>query len=62
MTDPRTFDPRDPACKSPYGAVPPGTAVHLTVRPLRAWGFSRVTLSARFESRGNETLPCSLAL
>ena len=61
MTDPRTFDPRDPSCKSPYGAVPSGTAVRFTVRPLRAWGFSRVTLSARFESRGNETLPCSLA-
>ncbi len=61
MTDPRTFDPRDPSCKSPYGAVPSGTAVRFTVRPLRAWGFSRVTLSARFESRANEIIPCSLA-
>ena len=61
MTDPRTFDPRDPACKSPYGAVPSGTAVHLTVRPLRAWGFSHVTLSARFEGQDNRTVRLDLA-
>ena len=60
MTDPRTFDPRDPACKCPYGAVPSGTAVQLTVRPLRAWGFSHVTLSARFEGENNRTVSLNL--
>ena len=49
MTDPFTFDPRAPESKSPYGAVPAGTRVRFTVRPLRARGFSRVVLSARFE-------------
>ncbi len=51
MTDPFTFDPRAPESKSPYGAVPAGTRVRFTVRPLRAQGFSRVVLSARFEGR-----------
>ena len=51
MTDPFTFDPRAPESKSPYGAVPAGTRVRFTVRPLRARGFSRVVLSARFEGR-----------
>ena len=51
MTDPFTFDPRAQESKSPYGAVPAGTRVRFTVRPLRARGFSRVVLSARFEGR-----------
>ena len=53
------FDPRDPRCKAPYGAVPAGTPVALTLRPRRAEGFSRAVLTAVFESADNrsEALP-----
>ncbi len=53
MTNPFIFDPRDPESKFPYGAVPAGTQVRFTVRPPRAGGYSRVILTARFESRDN---------
>ncbi len=33
MTDPAIFDPRDLNFKNPYGAVPSGTVVCLTLRP-----------------------------
>ena len=56
MTDPYTFDPTDPVYKTPYGAVPSGTVVTFTVRPLRSSGFSRALLSARFESDGDRTV------
>ena len=56
MIDPYTFDPTDPAYKTPYGAVPSGTVVTFTVRPLRSSGFSRALLSARFESDGDRTV------
>ncbi|MCD8004764.1 MAG: glycoside hydrolase family 13 protein [Oscillospiraceae bacterium] len=46
------FDPQDPRCKRPYGAVPSGTRVKFTLRPQRAGGFSRGVLTARFEQRG----------
>ncbi len=49
------FDPRDPRYKTPYGAVPCGTAVHLTLRPPREL-FIRAVLTARFESRDDEIL------
>ena len=45
MSEPFVFDPRCDACKTPYGAVPLGTAVSLRVRPLEAEGFTvRCTL------------------
>ena len=48
-----TFDSRDARYKRPYGAVPAGTAVELTLRPPRAAGYSRATLYARMESNNN---------
>ena len=62
MRDPFIFDPRSEFCKKPYGAVPCGTAVSYTVRPLRAEGWSRCVLVARREFSNLETeteLPCT---
>ena len=62
MRDPFVFDPRSECCKKPYGAVPCGTAVSYTVRPLRAEGWSRWVLVARREFSNLETeteLPCT---
>ena len=56
MRNPSIFDPRDLSYKSPYGAVPSGTAVRLTLRPPRSDGWSRAVLAARFEFRGDETV------
>ena len=50
------FDPRDSRYKSPYGAVPMDTQVRLTLRPRRAEGVSRCTLTARYEMDGDYTL------
>ena len=58
---PASPPPPHPLIVRPSHRPPVSPSARFTVRPLRAWGFSRVTLSARFESRGNETLPCSLA-
>ncbi|NCE63643.1 glycoside hydrolase family 13 protein [Pseudoflavonifractor sp. 524-17] len=60
MKDPQIFDPKQTAFKSPYGAVPSGTAVTFQVRPRRALGFSRAVLTARFEGRENQTVDCPL--
>ncbi len=38
------FDPRDSLCKIPYGAVPCGAKITITLRPRRAEGFSACTL------------------
>ena len=54
MCDPQTFDSRDIRYKQPYGAVPSGTAVHLTLRPPRSGGFSKGVLIAYFEHRQEE--------
>ena len=54
MCDPQTFDSRDSRYKRPYGAVPSGTRVALTLRPPRAGGFSAATLIAYFEHRDEE--------
>ena len=62
MRDPFVFDPRSEYCKKPYGAVPCGTAVSYTVRPLRAEGWSRCVLVAQREFSNLETeteLPCT---
>ena len=54
MLDTQTFDSRDPEFKQPYGAVPSGTRVRLTLRPPRSGGFSEAVLIAYFESRNEE--------
>ena len=62
MRDPFVFDPRSECCKKPYGAVPCGTAVSYTVRPLRVEGWSRCVLVAQREFSNLETeteLPCT---
>ena len=56
MTYQPTYDPRDEHYKQPYGAVSTGTVVRLTLRPPRTEGFSHATLTARFESRNNQTV------
>ncbi|MCD8188941.1 MAG: glycoside hydrolase family 13 protein [Clostridiales bacterium] len=59
MPDQTIYDSRDLRCKEPYGAVPAGTQVRFTLRPARAEGFSRATLTAYFEFDNNRmvTLP-----
>ena len=54
------YDSRDTRYKSPYGAVPAGTAVQFTLRPLREAGVSHVRLAACFESRDNQTVNLDL--
>ena len=54
--DQPVFNSRDLRCKTPYGAVAAGTEVQLTIRPLRAEGYTRANLTARFEMRDNYTL------
>ena len=53
MRDPFVFDPRSEFCKTPYGAVPCGTVVSYTVRPLRSEGWSRCVLMAQREFSGS---------
>ena len=60
MPDRAVYNSRDPRCKSPYGAVPSGTKVQLTLRPLRSEGFSRATMSARFEFRDDATVTLNM--
>ena len=60
MPDRSVYNSRDPRCKSPYGAVPSGTKVQLTLRPLRSEGFSRATMSARFEFRDDATVTLNM--
>lgn len=46
------FQPRDSRCKTPYGAVPCGTVITLTLRPLLAEDFSACTLVLTREFSG----------
>ena len=50
------YDSRDTRYKTPYGAVPAGTAVQFTLRPPRDAGISRARLVATFEFRDNQTI------
>ena len=62
MLDPFVFDSRSESCKKPYGAVPCGTAVSYTVRPLRREGWSRCVLVTQREFSGQTAeleLPCT---
>ncbi len=43
------FDSRDPRCKTPYGAVPCGTQVTLSLYPERSEALARVVLVAHGE-------------
>ena len=52
MLDPFVFDSRSESCKKPYGAVPCGTAVSYTVRPLRREGWFRCVLVTQREFSG----------
>ena len=54
------FDPRNIQHKKPAGAVPSGTRVRFALRPDRAEGFSRASLTARFEQREDETVTVEL--
>ena len=62
MLDPFVFDSRSESCKKPYGAVPCGTAVSYTVRPLRREGWSRCVLVTQRDFSGQTAeleLPCT---
>ena len=60
MSDLLVYNSKDTDYKTPYGAVASGTAVTFTLRPLRAEGFSRGTLYARFEFWDNQTVEVPL--
>ena len=51
-----TYDSRDLRYKTPFGAAASGTQVRFTLRPPRAEGYSHASLTARFESRHDETV------
>ena len=56
MNHPPIYDSRDSRYKTPYGAVPAGTVVQFTLRPPRKAAFSHARMTARFESREDETV------
>lgn len=56
MIDAQTYDSKDLRFKTPYGAVPGGTEVTFTLRPLRSEGYSRGILTARLESWDNKRI------
>ena len=56
MIDAQTYDSKDLSFKTPYGAVPGGTEVTFTLRPLRSEGYSRGILTARLESWDNKRI------
>lgn len=56
MLDLQTYNSRDPRFKSPFGAVPSGTAVTFTLRPLRSKGYSLATLIARLEQEDDREI------
>lgn len=52
MSEPFVFDSRCPSCKTPFGAVPCGTAVTYHTRPLAREGFTHCSLVCRTEFAG----------
>ena len=60
MSDPLVYDSRSVRFKSPYGAVPSGTQVTFTLRPLRSEGYSRGKLTARLEQWDNQIITVEL--
>ena len=61
MLDAQTYDSKDLRFKTPYGAVPGGTEVTFTLRPLRAEGYSRGVLTARLEAWDNRRIEVPMA-
>ena len=59
MSDRFVFDPRDSRYKTPFGAVPCGTCVRFTLRPLAGEGFVACTLLACCEFADQE-VTCEL--
>ncbi len=59
MIDPSIFHPRDPRCKTPFGAVAAGDTVTLRLYPPRSLGFLHAYATFRFEQWDNqvETYP-----
>ncbi|MBQ7485749.1 MAG: alpha-glucosidase C-terminal domain-containing protein [Oscillospiraceae bacterium] len=58
MYDRYVFNPRDERCKAPFGAVPCGTEVSFTLRPLAREGFCACTLLVEQDFSGkNEEIP-----
>lgn len=56
------FDPRDPHCKSPFGAVPCGTRVQLCLRPEAGAAVTRCELLVHAEFADHwETIPLEAA-
>ena len=56
MIDSHTFNSRSPLCKTPYGAVPSGERVSVTLRPERSAAYVRAVLTARLEGADNRRL------
>lgn len=48
------FDSRDLRYKTPYGAVPSGTAVQLALRPKRSMCFTKASMVAEYESKDHQ--------
>ena len=60
--DAPAFDPLDPRCKAPFGAVKTGTSVRFTLRAPVAWGLTGAFLCLSFEFADEErSLPLSPA-
>ena len=59
MFDTDIFNSRSERCKTPFGAICPGTEVKLSLFPLRSEGFSRCEVILRYEFDGDrlETIP-----
>ena len=60
MLDRQTYHSRDLRFKSPFGAVPSGSAVTFTLRPLRAEGYVSATLTASLEQEGSRRVEIPL--
>lgn len=54
------FNSRDSRYKTPYGAVPSGTQVQLSLRPPRNLAYNKAVLIARFEARDEEVVTLSM--
>lgn len=61
MFDRETYDAREKAFKTPFGAVPGGERVTFTLRPPRWKGFSRGVLRVRLEQRGDAVAELPMA-
>jgi cyclomaltodextrinase len=60
MLEPCVFHPRDPRCKTPFGAVASGGQAVFTLRPLRSDGYVSAALTARLEQERDRRLEIML--